>query len=82
MYCKYCKANNPKGNVYCFSCGAKLPAARTAPSSSSVAKDAQPMNDEYSNAINWNRVGYWASVIIVGFLAAFLVFSIATHFLQ
>lgn len=80
MYCRYCKANNPKGSVYCFSCGAKLPAARTAPSSSSVAEERTA--DEYSNAINWNRVGYWASVIIVGFLAAFLVFSIATHFLQ
>lgn len=80
MYCKYCKANNPKGSVYCFSCGAKLPVSRTAPSSSSVAEEYAA--DEYSNAINWKRVGYWASAIIGGSLAAFLVFSIATHFLQ
>lgn len=79
MYCRYCKANNPKGSVYCFSCGAKLPVSRTASSSSSVAEEYAA--DEYGNAINWKRVGYWASAIIVGSLAAWIVFSIAAHFI-
>lgn len=79
MYCRYCKANNPKGNVYCFSCGAKLPVSKSAPSTSSSVTEERAAS-EYDNAVDWKRVGYWASVIIAGAAPAIIMFLVAAHF--
>ncbi len=77
MYCKYCKANNINGNIYCFSCGAKLPVLSPPPS---AAASKERPGSEYDNAINWKRVGYWATVIVAGAATAFVIFMIFVHF--